>query len=278
MVKPAKLILSFTLCAVTLFQAPLAQADKQDAGVFLGAIFGGILGNRVGNGDAGATIVGAAIGAVAGGVIGRDLDENDRNEMLRARGDCLERNDRSEWRGRDGYGSMRIIQQGYHHQRNDVVCRSYENTIYYRGRREITRGYACRNSYGNWNEVRETEFSYGGPRHYNNSPQRMPEPMPRPMPPPAYSSPVFPPVQYGPALVCVPGHYGSGVLVNNNTNRQVAVYSEFHACNFALQNQRGPLICIQGQGAQNAFAIDVRTLHSVGFLYRNLQECVGNFR
>ena len=277
MVKPAKLILSLTLCAVTLFQAPLAQADKQDAGVILGAIFGGVLGNRAGNGDAGATIIGAAIGAVVGGVIGRELDENDRNEMLRARGDCLERNEQSEWRGRSGYGSIRIVKEGYHHQRNEVVCRSYENTIYHRGRREITRGYACRDSYGSWNEVRETEISYGRPRHHN-PPHQMPEPMPRPMPRPDYNRPGFPPVQHGPALVCVPGHYGSGVLVNNNTNRQVAVYSEFHACNFALQNQRGALICIQGQGAQSAFAIDVRTLQSVGFLYRNLQECVGNFR
>ena len=169
---------------------------------------------------------------------------------------------------------VRVIQEGYHQQSNDVVCRSYENTIYYRGRREVTRGYACRDSYGNWNEVRETEISYGRPRHHH---QPQPMQIPQPMPQPDYNRPSFPPVQYAPALVCVPGHYGSGVLVNNNTNRQVAVFSEFQACNFALQNQRGALICIQGQN-RDAFAVDVRTLQSVGYLYRNLNDCVQNFR
>lgn len=274
MVKPTKLILSLTLCAATLLQTPFAQADKQDVGVILGAIFGGVVGNKAGKGDAGATIAGAAVGAIIGGVIGHELDENDRNEMLRARGDCLERNERSEWRGRGGYGSVRIINEGYHYQRSEVVCRSYENTIYHRGRRETTRGYACRDSYGNWNEVRETEISYGRPRHHQ-PPQRMPEPMP--MPQPDYNRPGYPPVQHRPALVCVPGHYRAGVLVNTNTNRQVAVFSEFAACNFALQNQRGALICIEGPN-RDAFAIDVRTLQSVGYLYRNLGDCVQNFR
>lgn len=267
MVKPTKLILSVTICAMTLFQTPFAQADKQDIGVILGAIFGGVIGNKAGNGDAGATIVGAAVGAVVGGVIGRELDENDRNEMLRARGDCLERNERSEWRGNGGYGSVRILHEGNHYQRSDVVCRSYENTIYHRGRREITRGFACRDAYGNWNEVRETEISYGRPRHQQ----------PQPMPQPDYNRPGFPPVHHGSVLVCVPGYYRSGVLVNTNTNRQVAVFSEFGACNFALQNQRGALICIEGQN-RDAFAIDVRTLQSGGYLYRNLSDCVQNFR
>ena len=276
MVKPVKLILSITICAMTLFQTPVAQADKQDVGVILGGIVGGFLGNKAGNGDAGATIVGIAVGAVVGGVIGNELDENDRNEMLRARGDCLERNERSEWRGNGGYGSIRVIQEGNHYRHSEVVCRSYENTIYSRGRRETTRGYACRDSYGNWNEVRETEISYGHQRGHH-SPQPMPMPLPEQVPQPDYNRPGFPPIQRQSVLVCVPGYSGSGVLVNTNSNRQVAVFSGLGACNFSLQNQRGALICIEGQN-RSAFAVDVRTLQSVGYLYRNLNDCVQNFR
>lgn len=264
--KTSKMILSVTLCALTIFQTPFAQADKQDIGAILGVLLGGAVANRASNGDVGATIAGAVVVGIIGGAIGRELDQNDRREMLRARGDCLERNEQAEWRGNGGYGSVVILQEGYHSQRSEVVCRSYENTIYHHGRREITRGYACRGTNGSWNEVRETEIAFGRPDFNEHQPQ------------PDYNRPGYPPVSHGASLMCVSGHYGAGLLVNRRTNAQIAMYFDIQGCNFALQNQRGALICIEGQNRRDAFAIDVRTLQSVGYLYRNLQDCVRNLR
>lgn len=266
-----KKILAVTLCALALVQTPSAQADKRDLGTLFGAIIGGVIGNNAGNGDAGATIAGAVIGGVIGNVIGKELDENDRQEMMRARLDCLERNEQSEWRGRGGYGSIVVIDEGYHATRNTVVCRSYENTIYYNGRRETTRGYACRDNYGQWNEVQQTEITFGNRRHYPPQRREIPQPMPD------YNRPNYPPVFHGSSLSCMPGQFRSAMLVDNRSNRQVTVFSEMGACQFALQNQRGASICIEGQN-RNAFAIDIRTRQAIGMLYRDLGDCVRNLR
>lgn len=262
------MFLSFTLCALTLIQSPLALADKEDLGRLLGIVLGAAAGNKAGNGNVGATIAGAIVGGVVLGAIGRELDENDRNEMLRARGDCLERNEQTEWRGNGGNGSIVILQEGYHVRSSSMICRSYENTIYRHGRRETTRGYACRDNYGRWNEVSETEITYARHEHRRRDEQTdMPD----------YNRPGQLPVHNGMTLGCVMNNGRFASLIDVRNNMHFANYSDYQACQFALSNQRGAMICIESQNLQS-FAIDVRTRQSVGYMYRNLLECVRNLR
>lgn len=276
--KNLRIFLSSTVCLFTLLQAPIVHADKKDAGAILGVILGGVVGNKLGHGDVGATIVGAVVGGVVFGAIGRELDENDRQEAMRARGDCLERNERSEWRGNGGYGSIVVLQEGYHNNSPSMVCRSYESTIFVNGRRETTRGYACRDNYGNWNEVHQTEMTYG------QHPGQLVNQYPRP-------------IQNGPdygnnagyndqrhsgghgnnELQCVQGYGRSALLIDRRSNMQIAQYSIYQNCQLALDNSRGPLICVEAP-RYNSYAMDIRTRQSVGYLYLDIRECVSNLR
>ena len=271
--KFSRTLLAISVSFLTVLQTSVVQArnDRSDVLIGLGAILGGALGNKAGNGDIGATVVGAIIGGVLAGGLAHELDENDRREISRARGDCLDRNQRSDWQGSGGYGSIEVLQEGYHSNRPTTVCRSYESSIYSRGRSEITRGYACRDSNGNWNEVRETEITYGRPA-YDPNPYLRPN-----QPQPDNSRPRY---SQGPELnrlECAPGYNRSAMLIDTRSNMQISQYSEFQACQFAVQNRQGPLLCVQGLRFE-AFVMDIRTRQSVGYLYRDLRDCINNLR
>lgn len=72
-------ILAAALLAMSLAACETAPS-KQDQGVLIGAVAGGLLGNQVGGGSGRviATMVGAVAGAAIGGSIGKSMDETDR--------------------------------------------------------------------------------------------------------------------------------------------------------------------------------------------------------
>lgn len=274
--------MAISLCVLSLFQAPAAFADKQDVGTLLGAIIGGIGANKASHGDAAATILGAVVFGIIGGEIGRSLDQEDQRELMRARGDCLERNHQSEWRGNGGYGSVNVIQDGYYANNNSMLCRSYESTIYSRGRSETTRGYACRDSYGNWSEVRETEITFSRPVYNNNQQVRDNRDNSdyynardnndnRNYERPRYSN------ENINFLVCNPGYNRSAVLIDRRYNSQIANYSDFFSCQIAVENRRGASICIEGRNF-SSYAIDLRTRQAVSYSFRSVRDCVRNMR
>jgi len=134
-----------------------ACATKEDTGLTIGAVTGGLIGNSVGRGRGriAATAIGAFVGGVIGSSIGRDLDERDRLLAQRAEYAALEKGRSGEpysWRNPDSgrYGEV-IPDRPY--RRGDLDCREYTHKVYIDGRPQVMRGAACRNPDGTWSRA-----------------------------------------------------------------------------------------------------------------------------
>jgi surface antigen len=130
---------------------------KQDAGLAVGAIAGGILGNQVGKGSGRvlATAVGAVVGGIVGSEIGRSMDQQDRMLAQQAEMNALERGPSGKpvaWRNPDN-GRYGEVVPGTPYRRGPEDCRDYTHTVYIDGRPQTMRGTACRNPDGTWRQV-----------------------------------------------------------------------------------------------------------------------------
>ena len=136
---------------------PGGQPTKSDAGLAIGAVAGGIIGNQVGKGTGRvvATAVGAVIGGIVGSEIGRALDEHDRRAAAYAEYTALEKGRSgvaTPWRNPDS-GHYGMVVPGRPYKMRDRDCRDYTHTIYIDGRPQTMRGTACRNADGTWRNV-----------------------------------------------------------------------------------------------------------------------------
>jgi len=130
---------------------------KQDAGVGIGAIAGGVVGNQFGQGDGKivATALGAVVGGIVGSEIGKSLDDNDRRLAQEAEFASLERGQSGvgqPWRNPDS-GHYGTVVPGKPYKRAQQDCRDYTHTIYIDGKPQTMRGTACRNADGTWRGV-----------------------------------------------------------------------------------------------------------------------------
>ena len=130
---------------------------KQDAGVGIGAIAGGVVGNQFGQGDGKlvATALGAVVGGIVGSEIGKSLDDNDRRLAQEAEFASLERGQSGvgqPWRNPDS-GHYGMVVPGKPYKRAEQDCRDYTHTIYIDGKPQTMRGTACRNGDGTWRSV-----------------------------------------------------------------------------------------------------------------------------
>ena len=130
---------------------------KQDTGLAVGAIAGGIIGNQVGRGSGKvlATVAGAVVGGIVGSEIGRSLDRQDRILAQQAELAALERGQsgqRTPWRNPDS-GRYGEVVPGTPYRRAGADCRDYTHTIYIDGRPQTMHGTACRNADGTWTNV-----------------------------------------------------------------------------------------------------------------------------
>lgn len=128
--------------------------SREDTGLGVGAVAGGLLGSTVGRGggQVAATVVGAVIGGVIGSQIGRDMDDRDRRLAEQAEYDALERGSSGRsrvWRNEEN-GHYGEIVPSRPYRRSGYHCRDYAHTVYMRGRPETLRGTACRNPDGTW--------------------------------------------------------------------------------------------------------------------------------
>jgi surface antigen len=148
-----------TLALVTTLVAACGPdgPTKQDSGLAIGAIAGGILGNQVGNGSGRvlATALGAVVGGIVGSEIGRSMDQQDRMLAQQAELAALERGTSGKpvpWRNPDNgrYGEV-VPSSPYRRGADD--CRDYTHTVYISGRPQTMRGTACRNPDGTWRSV-----------------------------------------------------------------------------------------------------------------------------
>ncbi len=145
--------------AVAGCTGPNGTVSKSDAGLAVGAIAGGVLGNQFGKGKGkvAATALGAVIGGIVGSDIGRSLDENDRRAAAEAEYAALERGasgTATPWRNPDSgrYGTV-VPSQPYKLGGGDRDCRDYTHTVYISGQPETLKGTACRNGDGSWSKV-----------------------------------------------------------------------------------------------------------------------------
>ncbi len=131
-----------------------SAGEKQQSGQVMGGVVGGVLGSTLGRGKGrlGATLAGVVVGAYIGGQIGKSMDQKDR---ARAQG-ALEHTRSHEsvaWTNPDSGNQYRVTpQQSYNHPQTHRPCREYETEAYVGGRRENSRGRACRNESGHWQE------------------------------------------------------------------------------------------------------------------------------
>ncbi|MCB1510790.1 MAG: glycine zipper 2TM domain-containing protein [Hyphomicrobiaceae bacterium] len=150
-----KLLLTVIACGLVL--GGCSNASREDNGLVIGAITGGLIGNSVGRGRGRvvSTAIGAFVGGIVGSSIGRALDEEDRYLAQRAEYDALERGrsgERSSWRNpKSGHYGEVVPEMPY--RRGSYDCRNYTHRIYIDGRPEVMRGTACRNPDGTWSPV-----------------------------------------------------------------------------------------------------------------------------
>lgn len=146
------------ICALLL--APLGLggcSTREDSGLAIGALAGGIIGNQFGRGSGriAATALGAVVGGVVGSEIGRSLDQRDRALAQRAEFDALERGDPGRphvWRNADN-GRYGEVIPGPPMRRGHEDCREYTHKVYIDGRPQAMSGVACRNPDGTWRNV-----------------------------------------------------------------------------------------------------------------------------
>ncbi|MDT8318895.1 MAG: RT0821/Lpp0805 family surface protein [Xanthomonadales bacterium] len=123
---------------------------KQDQGVLIGAIAGGILGHQVGGGSGRvvATMLGTVAGAAIGGSIGRSMDDTDQMRTA-ATLENVRTGVPSSWVNPDtGYAYTVTPTNTY--DAGTGPCREYVLDAQIGGRTEQIYGTACRQADGSW--------------------------------------------------------------------------------------------------------------------------------
>lgn len=126
---------------------------KQDKGVVIGAVAGGILGSQVGGGSGRvlATIVGTAAGAMIGGAVGKSMDETDQLHSTAAL-ESVRTGVPSAWVNPDT-GNQYIMTPTRTYDSGAGPCREYTLEATVGGRNEQIYGTACRQADGSWQVV-----------------------------------------------------------------------------------------------------------------------------
>src|SRR5579872_5772008 len=128
---------------------PNCHRGNATAGTILGALAGGLLGSAATHGNGGAVIGGAVLGGVLGNTIGRDIDCEDQPYAVRVYTTSIGApiGHRYEWHHGEAHGWLTPVRE-FH--RGGVVCRTFTETSFRRGRAAVTReGTACRHD-GRW--------------------------------------------------------------------------------------------------------------------------------
>ena len=135
--------------------SPWGMGTKQTVGTGAGAILGGILGSKVGNGSGKlwATGAGALLGAFAGSEIGKSLDQADiaYHQQAVEKAYAAPMNQTISWNNPESghSGSVTPVREGRQASTGNL-CRQYKQTIVIDGKAETANGTACQNVDGTW--------------------------------------------------------------------------------------------------------------------------------
>ena len=133
------------------------QMNKQTAGAAGGAILGGVLASRVGNGNGQlwATGIGVLLGTLVGSEVGKSLDKADIAYANRANDQAHSAplGEEISWNNPESgnSGSVTPVREGK--DTSNRYCREYQQTIYVGGKQETGYGIACKQSDGTWEIV-----------------------------------------------------------------------------------------------------------------------------
>jgi Ni/Co efflux regulator RcnB/surface antigen len=131
--------------------------NKPDpAGVIIGAVLGGLLGNAAGgrNDSGGATVAGVFAGGAIGAMMSSNLDCDDRSYAYRTYHDGFNagrENTRYEWKNpQRGDRRGELLVRDYYDDPDGFRCATYTQKIYVGGRPQEGSGRACRQPDGSW--------------------------------------------------------------------------------------------------------------------------------
>ena len=148
------LIASVGLAGCESFQG---AGTKQTVGAGAGAVLGGVLGSKVGNGSGQlwATGIGVLLGGLVGSEVGRSLDKADVAYAQRANYEAHSApiGDEISWNNPESgnRGVVTPVRDGQ--DTSGRYCREYQQTIYVGGQQETGYGIACQEPDGSWQIV-----------------------------------------------------------------------------------------------------------------------------
>jgi surface antigen len=145
--------LALAVCLALALAACSTAPSKQDQGMLIGAIAGGILGHQVGGGSGQvlATMVGTVAGAAIGGSIGRTMDDYDRMNTAAAL-ENVRTGVPSSWVNPDT-GYEYVVTPTTTYDSGTGPCREYTMDATIGGKTEQVYGTACRQADGSWQIV-----------------------------------------------------------------------------------------------------------------------------
>jgi len=137
-------------CMASALFACSTVPSKEDQGVIIGAIAGGLLGNQVGGGSGRvlATVIGAMAGGAIGGSVGRSMDETDRLNAAMAL-ENVRTGVPSTWVNPDT-GYEYVVTPTNTYETGTGPCREYTMDATIGGQTEQVYGTACRQADGSW--------------------------------------------------------------------------------------------------------------------------------
>lgn len=149
-----------TLVAVSsLAVAGCQQAtwNKENAGMGIGALAGGLAGSQVGSGSGQlwATGAGVLLGGLLGSNIGASLDKADMAyaNQASARANSAPIGERISWNNPQSGNSGTVTPVRDGRDNSGRYCREYQQTITVGGRKESAYGTACQSANGDWEIV-----------------------------------------------------------------------------------------------------------------------------
>ncbi len=153
----AVLMMVVSTLALSACETYQGAGNKQLIGAGSGALLGGLLGSKIGDGSGQlwATGAGALLGALAGSEIGRTLDKADRGYMSQATYEAQSApvGEPISWNNPESGNSGEVIATKDGYSESGKYCREYQQTIFVGGKEETAYGNACQQPDGSWEIV-----------------------------------------------------------------------------------------------------------------------------
>ena len=125
---------------------------KTQIGAAGGAAAGGLLAAAIGASPLGLA-AGVILGGVAGGAVGNYLDSQDKEAALKAQQQSLTSNKAGQtttWSNPDSGNSGAFTPTNQYTTKDGKICRDYQQTVTINGKQETATGTACKMSDGSW--------------------------------------------------------------------------------------------------------------------------------